>query len=55
MHVHGFCAFGLDLTIDDALGHEVVCLYVRGGLFVSQIFEYDAEVDGLTCCNLESA
>ena len=53
MHIHGFCAFWLDLTIDDALGHGVVSLDGRGWLFVPQFFEDDVEVDGFTYCDVE--
>ena len=52
MHVHGFCAFWLDLTIDDALSHGVVSLDGCGWLFVPQIFEDDVEVYGFTCCDV---
>ena len=41
-HVHGFCSFGLDTTVDDAFGSAVVSLDECRGFGMSQFLQYVA-------------
>ena len=50
VNVHCFCLLGLDLLVDDAIRHEVICLYLCGWLFVSHFVQDNADVYYLSCC-----
>ena len=50
MHCNGFCAFGLNTIVHDALCCGIVCLDGSGGLLVA--FQYVSFLDSLPCINI---
>ena len=52
-HIHGFCAFGLHLAINDGISHGIVGLDGSRWLFVAHFFEDDSNVDCLTSHDVE--
>ena len=48
-HLHGFGMFGLDMTLDDAVGSAVVGLDQCGGLRVFHLLQYVVYFHSFTC------
>ena len=52
LHVHGFCFFGLDMTVDDVVSSAVVSLDGCRGLRTSQFLQFCVYFNSFACVDV---